>query len=187
MLASGMINGPDLPPRQGGAPGDAREHAGVRRPGQQAERVRYVVRLLLWQGAAWIVLAALGLGFWTATLPPGFGTGGPKTALLWAGAELLAIAIGASLGAAQLGMGVRLRGGPRLELAIGQGLQGVTLAAGLVVAALTVMIAGSVLAIIALTGAQLVVGVPAGTPCRRENRGWLPADAGFSWCCEPVS
>jgi hypothetical protein len=34
---------------------------------------------------------------------------------------------------------------------------------------------------------QLVFCVPAGTPCGRENRGWLPADAGPPWCCEPVN
>lgn len=34
---------------------------------------------------------------------------------------------------------------------------------------------------------HLVLGVPAGTPCGRENGGWLPADAGSAWWCEPVT
>jgi len=33
--------------------------------------------------------------------------------------------------------------------------------------------------------AELVIGVPAGTSCGRENRGWLPADAGSAWCLSP--
>ena len=37
-----------------------------------------------------------------------------------------------------------------------------------------------------LNGKLRVLGCPCGTSCMCENRWWLPADAGFAWCFEPV-
>jgi hypothetical protein len=121
---------------------------------------RYVTRLLLWQGSAWLVLAGVGLGIWIATLPGALTSASSGSDLLWRGLQLFAIAIGAGLGATEVGMACRLRGGPRLLLAMAPALQGATLAAGLVVVAIAVMIAVSVMELLALNGAILVVARP---------------------------
>jgi hypothetical protein len=142
---------PDNPP-PGGRPRPQRHPAGLARP-RQIEPVRYVAGLLLGQGVAWLVLAGTGLGFWLGTLSAGLGPGSTNGDVLWEGARLLGIAAGACLGAAQLAMYCKLRGGPRWVLRMAAGLHGVSLAAGLVVVAVLVMIAGSVLELLALSGA----------------------------------
>lgn len=122
---------------------------------RRVQPARYVAGLLLWQGVAWLAATAIGLAIWIATLPVGAGAVSHGTAVLWRMAQLLAIAIGASLGAAEVGMACRLRRGPRLLLALAVGIQGATLAAALVVAAVVVIIAGSLLELLALSGAFL--------------------------------
>jgi hypothetical protein len=123
----------------------------VRRP----DSARYVGGLLLWQGAAWLVLAAAGLGVWIAALQDALSQGVSGSDVLWRGGELLAIAVGAGLGAAEVGMACRLRAGPRLLLVLTLGLQGAALAAGLVVIAISVIVAAFVLEVLALNGAFL--------------------------------
>jgi putative Mn2+ efflux pump MntP len=76
--------------------------------------------------------------------------------VLWTWIELLAIAVGLSIGAAEVGMSCRMRGGPKAVVAVATGLHGVTLAVGLIVAAVAVMITGSVLELLALNGTFLV-------------------------------
>jgi hypothetical protein len=137
MLASGMTSAPDLPP---GGPSPRREQrAAAPLRTRSAEPARYVAWLLLWQGMTWLALAGAGLWLWLVTLPAALGSGSTNGTVLWTGAQLLAIAVGACLGAAEVGMACKL--------------QGVTLAAGLVVVAIAVMIAGSVLELLALNGA----------------------------------
>lgn len=151
MLASGMTSVPD-PSSSGGLP-RRRQRVSVQR--RRVNPVPYVAALLLWQGIAWLVLAAAGLSFWIMSLPAGLGPGSATGAILWAGAQLLAIGIGAGMGMAEIGMACRLRGGPRWVLTTAAGLQGVTLGACLVVAAVSIMIVGSVLELLALTGVLL--------------------------------
>ena len=122
---------------------------------RQVEPARYVAGLLGWQGGAWLVLTALGLMVWIVTLPADFVTASSGTTVLWRGAQLLALAIGASLGGAEVGMACRLRGGPRLLVAVALGFPVAVLAALLVVAAVSVIVAGSVLELLALSGAVL--------------------------------
>jgi hypothetical protein len=122
--------------------------------------VRYVAGLLLWQGIAWLVLAALGLAFWIISLPAGVGPGSTVDAVLWAGAQLLALATGVTVGTAEVGMACRLRGGPRWVLTAVVGLQGVTLGASLVVAAVSIMVVGSVLELLAISGVLLAAPRP---------------------------
>ena len=110
---------------------------------------RYVEDLLLWQGAAWLVLAAAGLVLWLLTLPGTVDSAGSGAGELWRGGELVAIAIGASLGITELSMACRLRGAPRLLLALGLGVQGVTLAAGLTVIGISVVVAVSTVTLVA--------------------------------------
>ena len=113
-------------------------------------------------GAAALILSATGLGFWIASLPASLNAYSYGAAVLWTWVELLAIAVGLSLGAAEIGMSCRLRGGPKSVVAVATGFHGVTLAAGLVVAAVSVMIAGSVLELLALNGTFL----PRALSCR---------------------
>lgn len=122
---------------------------------RQVDPTRYVAGLLRWQGAAWLVLTALGLIVWIVTLPPDFATASSGTTVLWRGAQLLALAIGASLGGAEIGMACRLQGGPRLLLAVALGLPVAVVAGLLVIAAVSVIVAGSVLELLALSGAVL--------------------------------
>jgi hypothetical protein len=147
MLACAMASKPGLPPSHGGVP---------RRSALQRTRsgapARYVAGLLLGQGIAWLVLASAGLGFWVASLQGSLNPYSYGTAVLWTWLELLAVAAGLSIGAAQVGMACRMRGGPRAVVAVASGLHGVTLAVGLVVAAVSVMLAGSVLELLALNG-----------------------------------
>src|SRR5215472_11556194 len=152
MLASGMTSVPD-PSSPGGLPRRRQWPAGIQR--RRVNPVPYVAGLLLWQGIAWLLLAAAGFSFWIMSLPAGLGPGSATGAILWAGAQLLAIGIGAGMGAAEIGMACRLRGGARWVLAAAIGLQGVTLGASLVVAAVSIMIVGSVLELLALIGVLL--------------------------------
>jgi len=142
-----MAKVPELPP----TPGGPSRRSGLPRP-RSVDPARYVGGVLLWQGVAWIVLSAVGLGFWIVSLPASLNAYSYGGAVLWTWVELLAIAVGLSLGAAEIGMSCRLRGGPKSVVAVASGLHGVTLAAGLVVAAVAVMIAGSVLELLALNG-----------------------------------
>lgn len=152
MLASGMTSVPD-PSSPGGLPRRRRWPAGIQR--RRVNPVPYVAGLLLWQGIAWLVLAAAGLSVWIISLPAGLGPGSATGEILWAGAQLLAIGIGAGMGAAEIGMACRLRGGPRWVLTAAVGLQGVTLGASLVVAAVSIVVVGSVLELLALIGVLL--------------------------------
>jgi hypothetical protein len=158
MLASGMTSVPD-PSSSGGLPRRRQWPAGIQR--RWVNPVPYVASLLLWQGIAWLVLAAAGFSFWIMFLPAGLRPGSATGAILWAGAQLLAIGIGAGMGAAEISMGCRLRGGPRWMLTA-VGLQGVTLGASLVVAAVSIMVVGSVLELLALIGVLLLA--PAAYP-----------------------
>jgi len=143
---------PDLPPPGGQPPRRQRQPAGTR-PAQRPDPVRYVAGLLLWQGVAWLMLAGGGLGLWIGTLPAALGPGSTNADVLWTGAQLLAIATGGCVGAAEVAMACKLRGHPRWVLRMAAGLHGVSLAAGLVVVAVLVMLAGSVLELLALNGA----------------------------------
>jgi hypothetical protein len=102
---------------------------------------RYIERLLLWQGSAWLVLAAAGLGIWLVTLPHTFTAAASAPAELWRGGELVAIGIGAALGSTEVSMACRLRGAPKVLLARGLGDPGVTLVAGLTVIGISVLVA----------------------------------------------
>ena len=116
---------------------------------------RYVAGLLLWQGIGWLILAGTGLGLWIASLPGILNVYADGAAVLWTWLELLAIAVGLSIGAAEIGMSCRLRGGPKAVATVATGLRGLTLAGVLVVAAVFVMLAGSVLELLALNGTFL--------------------------------
>jgi hypothetical protein len=142
-----MAKVPEMPPTPGGVPRRSRPPRT-----RSVDPARYVGGLLLWQGAAWIVFSGIGLGFWIVSLPGNLNANSFGSAVLWTWVELLAIAVGLSLGAAEIGMACRMRGGPKTVVALASGLHGVTLAAGLVVAAVAVMIAGSVLELLALNG-----------------------------------
>jgi hypothetical protein len=118
--------------------------ADTRRPDPR----RYVEGLLLWQGSAWLALATAGLILWLMTLPDAAAasTGAGE---LWRGGELVAIAIGAAVGITEVTMACRMRGAPRLLLALGLGVQGVTLGAGLVVIGISVVVAVSTVTLVA--------------------------------------
>jgi hypothetical protein len=156
-----MIGDPDrLPPR----PGERRAWPGkARRPPQpvvphirRVDPARYVGRLLLWQGVAWVALAGVGLGFWIAALPATLTPTTTGTVAIWRAAQLLAVLFGVGLGAAEICMACRVGGGPRLLLTTAFGVQGATLTAVLVIAAIGIMIVGSVLELLVLTGAFLL-------------------------------
>jgi len=134
-----------------------------RKPAGAARRpdpARSVARLLLWQGTAWVVLAAAGLGLWVAALPARLAPGGSWPGALWTCAQLAAIAVGAGVGAAEISAACRLPGRPRADrprvvrIAV-VSLQGAALAACLAAAAVSVMILGCVLAVLTLNGALL--------------------------------
>jgi hypothetical protein len=147
-----MTSVPD-PPSPGGLPPRRKWPAGIQR--RRVNPVPYVAGLLLWQGIGWLVLAAAGFCFWIIALPDGLGPGSGEGAVLRAGGQLLAIGIGTGMGVAEIGMSCRLRGGPRWVLRAAVGLQGVSLGLGLVVAAVSIMIIGSVLELLALSGVLL--------------------------------
>jgi len=157
MLASGMTSVPD-PPSPGGLPPRRKWPAGIQR--RRVNPVPYVAGLLLWQGISWLVLAAAGFSVWIIALPAGLGPGSGSGAVLWAGGQLLAIGIGAGMGAGEIGMACKLRGGPRWVLRATAGLDGVSLGTVLVVAAVSVMVVGSVLELLALSG--VLLPAPAG-------------------------
>jgi hypothetical protein len=157
MLASGMTSVPD-PPSPGGLPPRRKWPAGIQR--RRVNPVPYVAGLLLWQGIGWLVLAAAGFSLWIAALPADLRAGSGSGAILWAGGQLLAIGIGAGMGVAEIGMARRLRGGPRWLLRATGSLQGVSLGTSLVVGAVSVMVVGSVLELLALSG--VLLPAPAG-------------------------
>jgi hypothetical protein len=101
------------------------------------------------------VLAAAGFSFWIIALPAGLRPGSGTGAVLWEGGQLLAIGIGAGMGVAEIGMACRLRYGPRWLLRATVGLRGVSLGTSLVVGAVSVMVVGSVLELLALSGVLL--------------------------------
>jgi hypothetical protein len=119
--------------------------ADIRRPDPR----RYVEGLLLWQGVAWLALATAGLILWIMTLPGQVTSASTGAGELWRGGELVAIAIGAGLGITEVTMSCRMRGTPRLLLALGLGVQGVTLGAGLVVIGISVVVAVSTVTLVA--------------------------------------
>lgn len=143
---------------------------------------RYVAGLLLWQGIGWLILAGTGLGLWIASLPGILNVYADGAAVLWTWLELLAIAVGLSIGAAEIGMSCRLRGGPKAVATVATGLHGLTLAGVLVVAAVLVMLAGSVLELLALNGTFLSHCLsacrPASGPPQRASRPRSPHPAG---------
>jgi hypothetical protein len=122
----------------------------VRRDLGPNQPARYVYGLLLGQGLAWLVLAAAGLIAWITSFP-GAGSLGDG-AVFWVGVELLAIAVAGGVGAAEVGMACQMRGGPRLVVAMTGRLQGTMLAVALILAALLIMIGGSLLELTALSG-----------------------------------
>lgn len=147
-----MTSVPDSP-SPGGLPPRRKWPAGIQR--RRVSPVPYVAGLLLWQGIAWLVLAAAGFSLWIIALPAGLRPGSGSAAVLWAGGQLLAIGIGAGMGLAEIGMACRLRGGPRWLLRATVGLQGVSLGTSLVVGTVSVMVVGSVLELLAFSGVLL--------------------------------
>jgi hypothetical protein len=146
-----MASIPGLP--QGGAPTRRADRlAGPALP------ARYVRGLLLGQGSAWLIVAAAGLGTWIGGVLPGLSVDSKGGSVLWAFVQLLAISVAAGLGAAEIGMACRLHGGPIVLLAIVTGIQGLMVAAGLIVAALIVMLGGAMLELVALGGLSGPVG-----------------------------
>jgi hypothetical protein len=109
--------------------------------------------LLLGQGLAWLALAAAGLAAWILHRPAGLNLIGDGGRVLWTGAQLLGIAVAAVLGSAEVQMACRLRGGrPRSLLAAAVGVQGVMLAAALLLGAFVLTVGGSLLELLALGG-----------------------------------
>jgi hypothetical protein len=147
-----MVSVPDRPWPPGGHSGrqtDARRQALARYRAARCEPATSLSRLLLGQGIGWLLLSVAGLTVWFASFPRELSlTGGD--AVFWAGVELLAIATAAGFGAAEVGMACRMRGGPRLLVAMTGKLQGTMLAVALILAALLVMVGGSMLELMAL-------------------------------------
>jgi hypothetical protein len=143
-----------------------------RRTPASCDPVRYVHGLLLGQGLAWLAFAAAGLTAWILYRPAGLNIIGDGGRVLWAGAQLLGIAVAAVLGSAEIRMACRLRGGrPRLLLATAIGVQGVMLAAALLLGAFVLTVGGSLLELLALgglTGCPALVLQLARCPDRRE-------------------
>jgi hypothetical protein len=173
-----MVSVPDRPWPPGGRPGrqpDARRQAVARCRAARWEPATSLSRLLLGQGIGWLLLSVAGLTGWSASFPGKLSLSGGD-AVFWAGVELLAIAMAAGFGAAEVGMACRMRGGPRLLVAMTGKLQGTMLAVALILAALLVMVGGSMLELMAL--GKLVPGVapggslePSGT--YRPQQRWL--------------
>jgi hypothetical protein len=157
-----MVSRPDFPPPPRRRPAAPLQNAAV--PARQAagtfQPARYVHGMLLAQGLAWLVLAAAGLGAWIAAFPAEPNLISAGGAVLWTGAELLGIILAVCLGAAELGMACRMRGGrPRLLLAMVLGIQGFMLTLALILAAFLITIGGSLLQL-------LVVGALAAAAAR---------------------
>jgi hypothetical protein len=143
-----MVSRPDFPPPPRRRPAAPLRNTAV--PAGQAadtfEPARYVHGMLLAQGLAWLVLAAAGLGAWIAAFPVELNLISAGGAVLWTGAELLGIILAVCLGAAELGMACRMRGGrPRLLLVTVVGIQGFMLTLALILAAFLITIGGSLL------------------------------------------
>jgi hypothetical protein len=157
-----MVSVPELPPSPGGSPG----RAAARPAAASFQPARYVHGLLLSQGLAWLVLAVAALAGWTAGVAPGLSITGGVAAMLWAGLELLGIAVAACIGAAEIAMACRLAGGPRLLLTMAVSVQGLMLATGLIMAAFLVMVAGGLLELMALGSLR-----PRARRVRRQHQG----------------
>jgi hypothetical protein len=127
----------------------ARRHAGRRRRVERFDPATGLSRLLLGQGLAWLLLAVAGLTVWFAGVLRELSLSGGQ-ALFWAGLELLAIAIAAGVGAAEVGMACRIRGGPKVVVTMTGRFQGTMLAVALIVGAVLVMVGGSLLELMAL-------------------------------------
>jgi hypothetical protein len=132
----------------------ARRSAARRQAVRRHRAVRFdpatgLSRLLLGQGLAWLLLAIAGLTVWFAALLRELSLTGGQ-ALFWAGLELLAIAIAAGVGAAEVGMACRILGGPKLVVTMTGRFQGTMLAVALIVGAVLVMAGGSLLELMAL-------------------------------------
>ncbi len=142
-----MVSRPDFPPSPRRRPEPPRNTAVP--AGQSAgtfQPARYVYGMLLAQGLAWLVLAAAGLAAWIAAFPADLNLISAGGAALWTGAELLGIILAICLGAAELGMACRMRGGrPRILLATVVGIQGFMLTLALILAAFLITIGGSLL------------------------------------------
>ena len=109
--------------------------------------------LLLGQGLTWLALAASGLAAWILHRPTGLNLISDAGGVLWSGAELLGIAVAAWLGSAEVRMACRLAGGrPRALLTAVIGIQGVMLAAAVILSAFIITIGGSLLELLALGG-----------------------------------
>jgi hypothetical protein len=118
--------------------------------------------LLLGQGLAWLGLAAAGLTAWILHRPADLNLISDGGQVLWSGAQLLGIAVAACLGSAEVRMACRLRGSqPRVLLALAVGIQGLMLAAALILGAFVLTVGGSLLELLALGG------LPGGRPARR--------------------
>lgn len=129
-----------------------------RRTPASCQPVRYVHGLLLGQGLAWLALAAAGLAAWLLHQPTGLNLIGDGSLVLWSGAQLLGIAVAACLGSAEVQMACRLRGGqPRLLLVTAVGIQGVMLAAALILGAFVLTVGGSLLELFALGGLAVML------------------------------
>ncbi len=129
-----------------------------RRTPASCQPVRYVHGLLLGQGLAWLALAAAGLAAWLLHRPTGLNLIDDGSRVLWSGAQLLGIAVAACLGSAEVRMACRLRGGqPRLLLVTAVGIQGVMLAAALILGAFVLTVGGSLLELLALGGLAVLL------------------------------
>jgi hypothetical protein len=116
--------------------------------------------MLLAQGLAWLVLAAAGLAAWIVSFPADLNFISGGGAILWTGAELLGIVLAVCMGAAEIGMACRMRGGrPRLLLAMTVGIQGLMLALALILTAFLITIGGGLLELMAVGTLSAVSGV----------------------------
>src|SRR5580658_10042108 len=155
-----MASGQDIPPFPRGGPRRSQPQLPVgaspgpgRASATACQPARYVHGLLLAQGLAWLVLAGAGLTVWVLTFPADPNLVSSGGAVLWTGAELLAIVAGICLGATEVAMACRMRGGqPRMLLAATVGIQGTMLAVALILAAFLVTVGGSLLELLALGG-----------------------------------
>jgi hypothetical protein len=143
-----MVSHPD---RSSSAGGPASRQAAARAGAAAVQPARYVHGLLLGQGLAWLVLAVTGLVAWVAAFPHNLILGG-GAAFFRASLELLAIAVAGCIGSAEVGMACRMRGGPRLVVAMTGSLQGTMFALALILAAVLIMVGGSMLELMALGG-----------------------------------
>jgi hypothetical protein len=147
-----MVSVPDRPwPPWGPSSREpvARHPALARNRAARFEPATGLFRLLLSQGIAWLLLSVAGLAGWSASFPRELSLSSGAGAFR-AGLELLAIAVAAGIGAAEVGMACRIRGGPRMVVAVARRLQATMLAVALILAALLVMVGGSMLELMTL-------------------------------------